>query len=132
MFPLLFALSLQPLMIVLEAKRASGLLIALCIMEQKSLLYQLFFNDARMFLHNTQEEFEQAREAIQAFENIFGVLLNVGKLVIVPLVNPTLQAWFEDIGCQVLKPHETTINLGCLLAFMLLFHKRLIFYWVKS
>lgn len=62
-----------------------GALVGLKINEDSNLLYQLFANDARIFLRNSQEEFENARVTIQVFQNTLGALLNVGKLVIVPI-----------------------------------------------
>lgn len=55
------------------------------------------------------------RATIKVFENILGDFLNVTKSIIIPLVNPMAQAWFNDIKCRVLQPHETTIYLGCLI-----------------
>lgn len=81
------------------------------------MLHQLFVDDARIFLHNSQVEFETARTAIQFFENILGALLNVKKFVIVLLFNPTPQNWFAGIGYQVLGPMETTKYLGCLIGY---------------
>lgn len=117
MSPLLFAISSQPLMSILEAKIISGNMTGLTIQGNKSLLYQLIVDDVGLFLNNLLEEFENAREAIQVFEKIYGALLNVGKSVIVPLVNPDLQDWFASIGFQVLQPHFTTKYLGCLVGF---------------
>lgn len=65
-----------------------------------SLIYQLFTDDVGIFLHNSLEEFEIVRAAIQIFKNIFGALLNVRKSVmIIPLYNPAQQDWFTHIGC---------------------------------
>lgn len=104
-------------MSLFEAKRNSGELKGLLIPKHKGLLYQLFVDDAGFFLHNLMEEFQPARAAIQTFKNIFGALLNVGKSVIVPLINPASQDWFAQIGCQVLQPNATTRYLGCLIGY---------------
>lgn len=105
MSPLLFALSSQPLMSMLEDKRIEkriiGELSGLKISNKKGLLYQLFADDAGLFLQNSLAEFETAREGIQNFENISGAYLNVAKSVIVPLVNLNIQGWFTYIGCVI-------------------------------
>lgn len=51
---------------------------------------------------NSHNEVENARAAIQVYENISGASLNVAKLVFVPLVNTAAQSWFANIGCRVL------------------------------
>lgn len=58
-----------------------------------------------------------ARETIQVYEDISRAFLNISKSVIVPLVNLEVQEWFDCIGCVILKPHETTKYLGCLIGF---------------
>lgn len=115
--PLLFALSSQPLMSLLQEQRRVGAITGLYISEHESLIYQLFADDAGLFLRNTQAEFEATRKTIQVFEDISGAYLNVAKSVIVPLVNPEPQVWFNRIGCQVLGPSDTTKYLGCLIGY---------------
>lgn len=51
------------------------------------------------------------------YEDISGAFLNVAKSVIIPLVNPVEQEWFNRIGCIVLKPGESTIYLGCIIGY---------------
>lgn len=51
--PLLFALSTKPLMCLLEDRLTKGDLKGLNIANNKSLLYQLFADDASLFLHNS-------------------------------------------------------------------------------
>lgn len=117
MSPLLFALSSEPLMCLLEDKSVKGELKGLRILDQENLLFQLFADDAGLPLHNSQPEFENARATIQIFENILGAFLNVAKSVIIPLVNLVAQTWFGSIGCLMLPPHETTKYLGWLIGF---------------
>lgn len=89
--PILLSISLQPLMSMLEDRRAKGELTRLKILNQDSLLHQLFADDAGIFLQNLPVKFENARATIQDFENISWAILNVAKLVIIPLVNPADQ-----------------------------------------
>lgn len=117
MSPLLFAISSEPLMCLLEDRTVKGELTNLRIPDQKSLLYQLFSDNTGIFLHNSQLEFENVMSTIQIFENIVGAFLNVARSVIIPLVNLVAQAWFGSIGCLILQPRETTIYLGCLIGF---------------
>lgn len=121
MSPLLFALSSQPLMGfsmgLLESKIQLDELVGLRIPDQRSLVYQLFTDNAGIFLQNSKTEFEIACAAIHTYETISGAFLNVGKSVIVPLLNPQPQDWFVDVGFKVLQPGESTIYLGCLIGF---------------
>lgn len=117
MAPLLFVLDTQPLMRILDRCCSSGELTSIQFSNQASLLYQLFVDNACLFLQNSQVEFDKARKAVQLFENISGAHLNVQKLVIVPLSNPQPQDWHIGTGCRVLKEDETTMYLGCLIGF---------------
>lgn len=85
---MLFVLFAQPLMKLFDKCSNCGKISGLQIFEQKNLVYQLFADDTCLFLRNSQVAFEQARAAIQIFENIFGARLNMRKSVIVPLTNP--------------------------------------------
>lgn len=88
---------------MLEDERLKGNLIGLHISEHKSLLCQLFADDAGVFLLNSQMEIENARATIQTYEDISGAFLNVAKSVIVPLVNSAQQDWLNGIGYKVLQ-----------------------------
>lgn len=88
-----------------------------CVSLISGLVYQLFADDAGLFLQNNITEFDHAREAIQTYEDISRSFLNIGKSIIVPLLNAHPQDWFADVGCKVLQPGETTIYLGCLIGF---------------
>lgn len=117
MSPLLFALSYEPMMCLLKDRLSKGDLVGLKISTNKSLVYQLFANDVGLFLHNSQQEFENARATIQILKNILGAFLNMAKSVILLLCVPMIQAWFYSISRCILQPHETTTYLGCLIGF---------------
>lgn len=61
MSPLLFALSSQLLMCILEDCKVKEELVSLKVSEQKHLLYQLFADDACLFLQNSLIKVEYAR-----------------------------------------------------------------------
>lgn len=115
--PLLFVLTTEPLMRLLQKKCDQGDLVGLRVTQQESLLFQLFADDSCLFIQNSQTEFERAREAVQIFENISGACLNVCKSVIIPLTNPRPQLWHQSTGCKILKDSETTVYLGCLIGY---------------
>lgn len=102
---------------MLEDKAQKGELVGLCIFEHCNLIYQLFADNVGIFLQNNQSKFEDDWAVIQIYEDISSAFLNIGKSIIVPLLNPHPQDWFTEVGCKVMWPWESTIYLGCLIGF---------------
>lgn len=77
------------------------------------MLYQLFANDMALFLLETKENFQAAREVVSIYERISGAHLNIDKSTIVPMHDRETLAWYTTTGCKVARPGEIISFLGC-------------------
>lgn len=105
LFPLLFALSTQPLMSILKLLVEEGRLkgIPLDSMGHDQLLYQLFVDDTGLFLQATKENFRVALEGIAQYEHISRAKLNLENTTIVPLMASPFPEWLNNIGCKCVQ-----------------------------
>jgi hypothetical protein len=70
--PLLFALSTQPLMVILKEYLESGTIKGIPIGGEQQILSQLFADDTGLFFQATEENFEAISECLAIFERISG------------------------------------------------------------
>jgi hypothetical protein len=83
--PGLFAISTQPLMLLLNAASKAGDIEGIQIGPDQSLLHQLFADDMGLFLKTSQANFRKVKEIVDLYERISGAQLNLGKSLVLPL-----------------------------------------------
>jgi hypothetical protein len=88
--PLLFALSTQPLMLILKEHLQEGKVYGIQIGDSEQILFQVFANDTELFFQATEENFRSVMECLAIFERISGQRVNLDKSTIVQL--------FQDRG----------------------------------
>ncbi|KAL3699367.1 hypothetical protein R1sor_017389 [Riccia sorocarpa] len=110
--PLLFALSTQPLMLMIREEERRGNLTGLRIPNGRPLLHRLFADDSGITLKATERNFSNLRSTIARFERISGASLNVNKSVILPMAMSRLPRWLHDTGCKILVGGDEVKYLG--------------------
>lgn len=92
--PLLFSLTMQPLVLMLKEHaqegRLRGIQIGKCGQEQ--LLCQMFADNTRVFLESTKRNFLEAMDVIACYERR-GVKLSLGKSIIIQLDDQLEPTW---------------------------------------
>jgi hypothetical protein len=83
--PLLFAISTQPLMLLLEQHLQAGLIKGINIGGGEQILFQLFADDTGLFFEATEANFQAIRECLSIFERISGARVNLDKSTLVQL-----------------------------------------------
>lgn len=101
-------------MALIKGQLGAGELQGLKLGDGTRLCHQLFADDTGLFLSDTESEFLSARDIIQLYKNISGVLLNVQKSKIIPLylTDGKYLDWMERSGCSIARAGEITECLG--------------------
>ncbi|KAL3699252.1 hypothetical protein R1sor_017274 [Riccia sorocarpa] len=110
--PLLFALSTQPLMLMIRDEERRGNLTGLRIPNGRPLLHRLFADDSGITLNATERNFSNLRTTIARFERISGASLNVNKSIILPMDMLRLPSWLHNTGCKILVGRDEVTYLG--------------------
>jgi hypothetical protein len=112
--PLIFALSTQPLMVILKEHLASGAVKGIPIGAGNQILFQLFADDTGLFFHATEDNFHTAvMDCLHIFERISGARVNLDKSTIVQLDSRMQPAWFSLAGCKIAASGQVLKYLGC-------------------
>ncbi|KAL3696583.1 hypothetical protein R1sor_010659 [Riccia sorocarpa] len=99
---LLFALSTQPLMLMIREEERRGNLTGLEILDGHPLLHRLFVDDSGITLRASESNFSNLRTTIARFERISGAALNVSKSVILPMAMKRIPTWLHETGCKIM------------------------------
>lgn len=93
----LYALTVQPLMVLLKQRMREGHLKGnpLDDIGNKQLLFQLFTDDTGMYLDMTEENFQEMREALSQYEQILGAKLNLSKSTLVVMDEHPFSDWLD-------------------------------------
>ncbi|KAL3677394.1 hypothetical protein R1sor_027342 [Riccia sorocarpa] len=110
--PLLFAISTQPLMLLLREEERNGNLVGLHIPQGRPLLHKLFADDSGVCLNANEQNFTNLRSVIVRFERASGALLNVTKSVILPMAMTRHSQWLQDTGCKIMVGRDEDTYLG--------------------
>ncbi|KAL3700191.1 hypothetical protein R1sor_018213 [Riccia sorocarpa] len=111
--PLLFTLTTQPLMQLLRKEERAGRITGIQIPGGQPLLHRLFADDSGVSILATEENFTNLTRTISDFEAISGARLNLTKSVVIPFNLPEAPPWLVESGCQIVKPGEHIVYLGC-------------------
>lgn len=85
--PLLFALSTQPFMAILDDLADQGKIKGFKIGTRHEVLHQLFADDTGILMHSDEASFSNVKEALNVYERISGAKVNLGKSVLIQLDN---------------------------------------------
>ncbi|KAL3675882.1 hypothetical protein R1sor_025830 [Riccia sorocarpa] len=110
--PLLFALTTQPLMMLLRREEQEGRITGLNIGDSKSLLHQLYADDTGINITLAEANFNQLQQVIGRFEQVSGAKLNLSKSLIMPLAPTRLPGWVYRSGCEVAEAGTSFRYLG--------------------
>lgn len=105
--PLIFALSMQPLMDYLQHQLTTREFEGVKISEELTICHMLFVDNVGIFIPATKHNFKKLQEALKFYKLASGAKLNLVKSIIVPLVLPSIPQWLRDTGCTISQPGET-------------------------
>ncbi|KAL2621819.1 hypothetical protein R1flu_002024 [Riccia fluitans] len=111
--PLLFAISTQPLMRLLQEGERKGELQGVNVPRGISLLHRLFADDSGVSIKAEENNFRNLCNIIGKFEKMSGAQLNPTKSIIMPFALEHPSNWLLETGCQVLRPGQFITYLGC-------------------
>ena len=111
--PLLYALSTQPLMLLLKSRLASGQIQGVDIGAQDQVLFQLFADDTGLFFHASEQNFRAIMECLSLYERISGAKINLDKSTLLQLDSGPEPDWFVRASCSIAAPGQPIKYLGC-------------------
>ncbi|KAL3679123.1 hypothetical protein R1sor_022079 [Riccia sorocarpa] len=111
--PMLFTLSTQPLMELLQKAQVRGQLQGLEAGNGMQVLDALFADDTDLLLHADEENWQKATEIIHKFEVMSGARLNVSKSLVIPIGFKEPPDWLRRTGCKLALEGEVWSYLGC-------------------
>lgn len=110
--PLLFALTMQPLMEYLYFKLSIGKIDGIQITKELTIWHCLFANDVGIFILPDKHSFAKLRDILWLYKMASGAKLNLAKLVIIPLALPKIPQWLHNTRCTISNPGEVQKYLG--------------------
>lgn len=103
--PLLFALTIQPLMECLQYKFSMGDIDSIKITEELTICHCLFSGNVGIFIPIGENSFAKLQDPLYLYKLASRAKLNLAKSIIIPLALPKIPQWLWNIGC-------TNNNLG--------------------
>ncbi|KAL3680173.1 hypothetical protein R1sor_023129 [Riccia sorocarpa] len=102
LIPLLFAMSMWPLMRAFRKEEESGTLQEIQLPRLKSVLHELFAVDTSLFIDIRAQarDFQKARAVTEKFETAYGASLNMQKFMVMALGAAQNSGWIWNIGCD--------------------------------
>ncbi|KAL3688832.1 hypothetical protein R1sor_015141 [Riccia sorocarpa] len=110
--PLLFAISTQPLMLILRKRESEGSLKGLALADGRMALYNLYADDSGVMLRAEQDNFRALHQAINLYEEISGAKLNIAKSTVIPIALEGTPEWLNSVGCYIAREGEIIRYLG--------------------
>lgn len=110
--PLLFAISMQPLLAYIQGERQHGRMVGLQISPSLQICERLFANDVGILILATKSHFQEVEECIHLYERAFGAKLNLRKSLALPIGFSVISSWLQAKGCIFYKPGEISRYLG--------------------
>ncbi|KAL3696859.1 hypothetical protein R1sor_010935 [Riccia sorocarpa] len=110
--PLLFALSTQPLMVLLREQEEKGHLTSVKIAPGKTALHNFYADDSGVLLGATPDNLAVLHQTIKEYESISGANLNLEKSIVIPVVMETLPDWLRQSGYYIAKEEEPIKYFG--------------------
>lgn len=93
LLPLIFALSTQPLMEMLQAKLASGYLQGIEITPSLTIYHRLFADNLGIFIPITEDSSRNLQGILHTYKLASGAKVNLSKRVIIPLAMADTPQW---------------------------------------
>ncbi|KAL3686848.1 hypothetical protein R1sor_013157 [Riccia sorocarpa] len=110
--PLLFAISTQPLMSILRKREAEGRLRGLPLTGNRNLLHNLYADDSGVMIQADLQNFNELQDAVQLYEDISGVKMNMSKTTVIPVAMDSSPTWLTAHGCYIAREGEVIRYLG--------------------
>lgn len=110
--PLLFVISTQPLMDMLDEELCSGQLEGIQISHRMCIAYKLFADDLGMFIPASLSAFNAVKRILGCYESGSGAKLNLLKSIIIPFALDNILTWLIESGCIISNPGEVQKYLG--------------------
>lgn len=114
MSSLLFTISTQPLMLMLQEQVNLGEIEGIHIGHGKQLTHQLFADDTRIFIAASERNFNKVREVISRYKAISGASLNLSKSMVIPMhLQGSILVWLANSSYKVATKKEVVTYPGC-------------------
>lgn len=117
--PLIFALSTQPLMEMLQSKLSTGYLQGIKVNSSLSICHRLFTDDLGIFIPASEENFNKLQGLLRIYELASGAKINLSKTGIIFLAMNDIPQWLTDTGCKISKSGEIQKYLGAPIGYQL-------------
>ncbi|KAL3701408.1 hypothetical protein R1sor_019430 [Riccia sorocarpa] len=102
----------RPLMRLLRDSETHGGIKGVSIPKGRPIMHKLFADDSGICIAATEVNFMALKGIKTRFENISGAKLNLGKSIILPILDRSTP-WLNETGCRVLNRWEEVKYLGC-------------------
>lgn len=110
--PLLFAISMQPLMALLQNAISTGKVRGVKINSNTHIYHKLFADDLGVSLEFDENIFTTFHDCIKLYEHASGATLNQMKSSFLMLACETMPRWVTRMSCKICKKDEILAYLG--------------------